>query len=71
MCNAALKRTNFFVSATRGFSLHFGAAPIKREVFERVGVRNGHLKMCDDLDWFNRAQKAFEPLALIPEVVLK
>jgi glycosyltransferase involved in cell wall biosynthesis len=48
----------------------FGTALLHRQVFKEVGCCDTALRMCDDLDWFNRAREHGLALAVVPKPLL-
>jgi GT2 family glycosyltransferase len=47
-----------------------GAAAIRRETFEKVGLLDESMRSAEDLDWFLRARETGISLTLNPRVVL-
>jgi glycosyltransferase involved in cell wall biosynthesis len=51
-------------------SLQLGACLFRQHVFNRVGLLDESMRMCEDWDWFMRAREAGIPLLLHRHVVL-
>jgi glycosyltransferase involved in cell wall biosynthesis len=48
----------------------FGTALLRRQVFGEIGLCNPIFRLCDDVDWFNRAREVNIRLALMPQALL-
>ena len=51
-------------------ALSFGAALVRREVFDQVGRFDESFTYCDDWDWFMRARELGVPIGVHSEVLL-
>lgn len=51
-------------------TLQFGACLFRREVFDRVGLLDESMQMCEDWDWFMQARESGIPLMLHRDIVL-
>ena len=52
-------------------ALSFGACMVRRGVFDRVGLLDVTMELCEDWDWFMRVREAGVPLLLHRHVVLR
>lgn len=51
------------------FTLHLGAAVIKKSVFDEIGIMDESMKFAEDIDWFLRAIEIKIPIIPLDKVV--
>lgn len=63
-------RSEFQNSGEPFITFHFGAALLRRSVFDRVGLLDETMRYSEDVDWFMRAREVGASMKVIDEVTL-